>query len=94
MNHVVDFQQMILSYIPMIAGAAGVPTIQQIVQFIRVEFFRLNKVSAYLAPIFAVLVGVGINVGVAILTHNSIVDGVMIGMLSGALASGYHELTN
>jgi hypothetical protein len=94
MNHVVDFQQMILSYIPMLAGAAGVPTIQQIVQFIREQFFRLNKTSAYIAPLLSVAVAIVLNVSVAFLTHNSWVDGVMIGLLAGAAASGWHELTN
>lgn len=93
MNHVVDFQKLIISYIPAIAGLAGVATIQQVVQFIRVEFFRLNKVSSYLAPLFALAVGIVINVAIAFITHNSWVDGVMIGVLAGAAASGWHELT-
>ena len=92
-NNIINLHALLLSYIPMIAGAAGVPLIQQIVQFIKLEFFRNNKVSAYLAPLFALAVGAIINGAVAVYTGNSWVDGIVIGMLAGALASGWHELT-
>lgn len=88
-----DLHALLLSYIPLIAGAAGVPFIQQCVQFIRVEFFRSNKYSAYLAPLFAVTIGALLNFAIAVYTGNSWVDGILIGLLSGATASGWHELT-
>jgi hypothetical protein len=77
------------AYLPQIVGAAGIPVIQQAVEFLKVQF----KMPTYLAPIAAVIIGAAINTAASYFTGIPTIDGFVIGLGAGALACGYHELT-
>jgi hypothetical protein len=69
-------------------GITGAPQIERFVEYLKVEW----KLPTYIAPLAAILAGVGFNVGLAFFLQNSVGAGAMLGLLTGFAASGWHEI--
>lgn len=79
----------IISLFQPFVGLAGGPMVQQFVQFLKGQF----RLPIYLAPYVAILVAVVLNVEAAVYFQQNISDGFVIGIFSGFLACGWHEIT-
>lgn len=69
-------------------GLAGAPTIQQLVEYLKTEW----KLPTYLAPLAAVVLGMIVNVALAAYFGADLRSGILMGILTGGFASGWHEV--
>lgn len=69
-------------------GLAGGPQIQQLVQYLKNEW----KLPTYLTPLAAILIGVVINVGLSPFLGTSWQTSIIVGVLAGFVANGWHEI--
>ena len=70
-------------------GLSGIPLVEQVVQYFKNEL----RMPAYLAPIVALVVAVGLNVGIAEAAHTNLLTGIEIGLLTGFGSSFWHEVS-
>lgn len=69
-------------------GLAGAPTVERIIQYLRVEW----KLSSYLAAPVSILIGVLLNLGLASYLYGDLKTAVLVGILTGFAANGWHEI--
>jgi hypothetical protein len=70
------------------AGVSGAPMIQQAVQYLKTEW----KMPTVLAPFAAVTLGILFNSSLAVWLSASLHNAVVVGLLTGFFASGWHEI--
>ena len=70
----------------MFVGLAGAPAIEQAVQYLKEQW----ALSTKLAPVASVLLGIALNVGLAMYLGLSVSEAVGMGAATGLLASGWH----
>lgn len=70
-------------------GLTGVPLIESIVEYLKDNF----RLSGYLAPLAALLVGVVLNESLAVYLHQSLLVGFYVGLFSGFSSSYWHEMS-
>ena len=70
-------------------GLMGAPIIQQFVEFLKVQF----RLPIYLTPWAALFSAILFNEIAALYLQQSTLDAFIIGIFSGFLACGWHEIT-
>ncbi len=73
-----------------LVGLAGAPAVEQAVQYLKDQW----GLSSRLASLAAIGLGVLLNLGIAYWLGLSMVDAVVMGMVTGAAASGVHIVKN
>jgi len=79
-------QQVQLFDFSSLVGLAGIPAIQQAVQYLREHW----KVSPRFAPVAALVLGVLLNLGLATYLNLDLLDATVLGAFTGAGASLWH----
>ncbi len=70
-------------------GLSGAPFIEQSVQYFKEQWALPTK----LAPLAALILGVGINVGISSWLGLPVTDAVGVGAVTGLFASGWHMVS-
>ena len=77
-------------YLLSVVGVAGIPQIEQFIEWLKSRWGLSTKLS----PIAALLTGVILNDGVALLMGTSLLTGLEWGLVAGFGAGIWHEITN
>lgn len=78
-----------LELLKQFSGLTGVPLVEQVVQYLKMEW----RMPSYLAPLAALAAGVGVNVGLAHLFNTDLLVSVYVGLFTGFSSSFWHEMS-
>lgn len=84
-----QIHQGVMNLLEPACGIAGIAIVERFIQMLRDQF----KLPSYFAPIFAIFAGVIAEVFLAWEFQYAIQDGVIIGLITGYLATLHHEIT-
>ena len=72
-----------------LVGVTGAPVIEQGVEYLKEQW----GLPAKLAALAAVALGVILNIALGFYFHFGLVNSIMTGLLTGFVASGWHEIS-